>query len=216
MGGGGDGYGWSAGALGNGHGRSEQLLGYAPSTVARHMQVVGRLSRFLQQRGLAARELDAGVLEEFFDNLHTHHGSSWPTAKSLAWLVDYLRLVGVTPATPASLPKSAQEELIDRYRTYLVKERGLARETVTAHERTAQLFLAKHSGCELHDLDAGMVSRFVTGQCRRSIEHLRIKSTAQSLIPDVDRLMSGSVQVIAYTRREVLVDEKSHAGGRSG
>jgi integrase/recombinase XerD len=103
-----------------------KTLGYAPSTAARHMQLVGRLSRFLQQRGLAASELDAEVLEEFFEGLHAHHRSSWPTPKSLAWLVEYLREVGVTPATAPRSPKSAQEELIDRYRAYLVEERGLA------------------------------------------------------------------------------------------
>lgn len=49
----------------------------------------------------------------------------------------------------------------------VVEERGLARKTVIARERTARLFFAEHSGRELHDLDAGGVNRFVTRQCRR-------------------------------------------------
>ena len=93
--------------------------------------------------------------------------SSWPTPKSLVWLVEYLWVAGVTPAMRPSSPKSAVEELIDRYRVYLVEERGLVRKTVIARERTARLFLAEHSGRELHNLDAGDVSRFVTRQCRR-------------------------------------------------
>jgi hypothetical protein len=84
------------------------------------MQLGGRLSRFLQQRRLETSELNAGVLEEFFEDLHPYHGSSWPTPRSLAWLVEYLREVGVTPATPPPSPKSAQEELTDRHGPYLV------------------------------------------------------------------------------------------------
>jgi site-specific recombinase XerD len=76
----------------------------------------------------------------------------------------------VTPATPPPLPKTAQEELVERYRAYLVDERGLARKTVVARERTARLFLVEHPGRVLHDLDASDVSRFVTRQCRRLSE----------------------------------------------
>jgi hypothetical protein len=42
-----------------------KTLGDAPSTAARQLQLVGRLSRFLQQWGLAASELSAEVVDEF-------------------------------------------------------------------------------------------------------------------------------------------------------
>jgi integrase/recombinase XerD len=144
-----------------------ETLGYAPSTVAEKMQLVARLSRFLQRRGLEASDLSAEVVEEFFENLHAHHGSSWPTPKSFGWLIEYLTELGVMAAAPRPAPPSAQEELVDRYRRYLVEERGLARKTVIDRERTVRLFLAEHSDRELHDLDAGDISRFVTRQCRR-------------------------------------------------
>lgn len=144
-----------------------KTLGYAPSTAAQRMQLVGRLSRFVQLRGLAASELSAEVVEEFFEDLHANHGSSWPTSKAFAWLVEYLRDAGVAPPPRPSLPQSWEENLIDRYRRYLLDERGLVRKTVIARERTVLLFLAAHSGRELQDLDAGDVSRFVTRQCRR-------------------------------------------------
>lgn len=47
-------------------------------------------------------------------------------------------------------------------------------------------------------------------------EHQNVRGTAQSLIADVDRLVSGQVEVVAHTRGEVLVNEKSHAGGLRG
>ena len=37
-------------------------LGYAPSTAAQRVPLVGRLSRFLQQQGLAASELSTEVV----------------------------------------------------------------------------------------------------------------------------------------------------------
>jgi integrase/recombinase XerD len=143
-----------------------KMLGYAPSTAARHMQLVRRLSRFLQQRGLAG-QLSAELVEEFFWDLHAHHGSCWPTPRAFRWLVEYLIDIGVA-APPLPAPRqSLAEDVVDRYGRYLLDERGLARKTVIIRERTARLFLAEHSGRELQDLDAGDVSRFVTQQCRR-------------------------------------------------
>lgn len=144
-----------------------KMLGYAPSTAARHMQLVGRLSRFLQQQGRAG-QLSTELVDEFFQDLHAHHGSSWPTPRAFRWLVEYLIDIGVAAAPPFPAPLlSLAEEVVDRYRRYLLDERGLARKTVIIRERTARLFLAEHSGRELQDLDAGDVSGFVTQQCRR-------------------------------------------------
>jgi site-specific recombinase XerD len=170
-----------------------QRLGYAPYTVTRHMQVIGRLSRFLQLRGLQAEDLDTGVLEEFFEEFHSSQGSSWPTARSLAWMVEYLRTAGVTPAALARSPMSGLEELIERYVAYLVDERGLARKTVIAHERTARLFLAEHADRQLRELGAGDVSRFVTGQCRR----LSVRSA--------ERLVNGMRAFLRFAVAEGLV-----------
>ncbi len=85
-----------------------RMLGYAPSTAAGHMQLVARLSRFLQRRGLAANELSAEIVDEFFNELHAHHGSSWPTPKSFVWLVEYLRDVGVVAEPLPPSPRSKE------------------------------------------------------------------------------------------------------------
>jgi len=153
-----------------------EALGYAPSTVAEQMRLAGRLSRFLERRGLAVVQLSAEVMDDFFADLRAHRGSRWPTPKSLEWLIGYLREGGVVPVPVPAPPRSWEEELTGRYRRYLVDERGLARKTVIARERTARLFLAEHRGRHLQDLDAGDITRFVTRQCRslsvRSAERL--------------------------------------------
>lgn len=158
-------------------GMAERLktLGYAPTTTARQMQLVGRFSRFLQVRGLRAGDLSAEVVEEFFADLYAHHGSSWPTPKAFGWLVEYLDDVGIAMSVPPRV-QTAEEEVVGRFRRYLFDERGLARKTVIGQERTVRLLLAEHPARVLHDLDAGGVSRFVTRQCRdlttRSAERL--------------------------------------------
>ncbi len=144
-----------------------KALGYAPLTRGRHMALAGRLSRFLQRRGLEASELNEEVTEEFFRTVRSKGGPARPTPKALAWLVAYLRDIAVVPAPVPPRPQSRAEELVERYRSYLVVERGLAPETVVEYVRTTRLFLAEHPGRELKDLGVGEVSSFMTYQCRR-------------------------------------------------
>lgn len=124
-------------------GMTERLktLGYAPTTTAGHMQLVSRFSLFLQVRGLTAGEISAQVVEEFFAELHAHHGSSWPTPKAFVWLVEYLRDVGIAISAPAGV-QSAEEVVVGRFRRYLLDERGFAPKTVIGQERTVRLLLA--------------------------------------------------------------------------
>jgi hypothetical protein len=91
-----------------------ESLGYRPTTMAHQLRLVGKLSGFLQQRGLAASELTGDVVEEFVGVLRAGHGSSKPTAKSLVWLVEFFVEIGVTTETSPSLAVG-QEELVDRH-----------------------------------------------------------------------------------------------------
>ena len=179
---------WAAGLAGR-----LEALGYAPSTATVQMRLAGRLSRFLEQRGLAAGQLGAEVVDDFFADLRAHHGSSWPTPKSLGWLVEYMREVGVAPAPIPAPARSPEEELAGRYRRYLVDERGLARKTVIARERTALLFLAEHRERQLQDLSAAEVSRFVTRQCRS----LTVRSA--------ERLVNGLRSFLRFALAEGLI-----------
>ena len=168
-----------------------KTLGYAASTAAQHMQLVRRLSRFLHEQG--GGQISVVRVEEFFEDLHAHHGSSWPTVKAFRWLVEYLIESGVAPSPRPASPQSPEEVVVDRYRHYLLDERGLARKTVVARERTARQFLVEHSGRELHDLDAGDVSRFVTHQVR----HLTTRSA--------ERLVNGMRSFLRFALVDGLI-----------
>ncbi len=159
-------------------GLAEQLnaLGYSRRTAGVQMALAGKLSRFLEQRAMGVVELRTDVIDEFLATVRAKSGSLRPTPKALAWLVGYLSDLGVMPTPTLSPPQSPEEELVERYRHYLVVERGLAPETVVEYVRTAVLFLVEHPGRALDDVGIGEVSRFMTRHCRlvspKSVERL--------------------------------------------
>jgi integrase/recombinase XerD len=179
---------WEAGMAGR-----LGALGYRQSTVAKQMELVGRLSRYLDREGRGAEEVSAEVVEEFFDDLHAHHGASWPTAKYFRWLLEYLREVGAVPEPPAAAPGSPTEVLIGQYRHYLAEERSLAPKTLIDRERTARLFLSQLAGRGLDELGAADVSKFVTRECRRLS------------VPGAARLVNGLRSFLRFALLEGLI-----------
>lgn len=141
-------------------------LGYAPGSRRNQLALVARLSSFLERTGLSATDLTPIVLERYCSSLR-RGGSSRPTAKAFAWLVDFLADVGVEPAAVPDQPRSDVDDLIERYRRFMLVERGLAPDTVVNYARALTPFLAEHATRPLDDLGACDVSRFMTRQCRR-------------------------------------------------
>jgi integrase/recombinase XerD len=143
-----------------------ERLGYSRRTAATLTGLAERLSRWMEQRGLDVTDLTAEVLDDFTATVRAQGGWFQPTAKTLTWLLDYFREIGVAPPPLTTLAQSPLEELVERYRRYLVAERGLAEGTVDYYMRTAQLFLAEHFSRGLENLTVTEVAEFVTRQCR--------------------------------------------------
>ena len=141
-------------------------LGYAPGSRRNNLALVAKLSGFLQRNGLSASDLSPVVLEGFCSSLR-RRGRSRPTAKTFAWLGGFLADVGVEPPAVSDPPQSEVDELIERYRRFMLVERSLALDTVVNYAQALTPFLAEHADRPLDDLGAGDVSRFMTRQCRR-------------------------------------------------
>jgi site-specific recombinase XerD len=145
--------------------------GYTTLSATNQLRLLAHVSRWL-----AGKELDAGGLtpervEEFLRARRAEGYVCWRSAQGLVPLLEFLGRLGVVPVPAAATPTPA-EELVERYRQYLVSERGLSAATVRRYQCAASVFLAawEQGGLELEGLTAADVSRFVLGECaRRSV-----------------------------------------------
>lgn len=141
-------------------------LGYAAGSARNLLALVRRLSAFLDQRGLSANDVGPAVVERFCASI-ARRGRARLTAATFAWLLEFLRDVGVEPSVTTTPPEPESDELIERYRRFMLDERGLTPETVVNYVRSLTSFLAEHSDRPLDDIGLDTVSRFMTRQCDR-------------------------------------------------
>jgi len=170
-----------------GFGAELARLGYAPRSGAALIGLLGQLSRWLESEGLDAAGLTADVAEGFL-RARGNAGSWRPTGKTLLGLLGYLRELGVTPRPVARVARTPLDELLERYRRYLVDERGLVEGTIDNYLHAARLFLLGRVGddgrVELEGLRVADVTAFVTRECpRRGVGAARnLASALRSLL----------------------------------
>ena len=147
-------------------------LGYARGTAAQHVRLLSHLSDLLEGEGLDGGDVTPDLLARFCADRRAAGYTHQRTERALVPLSNYLRRVGVAPPlSPASPAETPTEELLERYRDYLVRERGLTAGTVYRCLRTARRFLdaqTRGGGLELGSLTAADVSAYVLGECRRN------------------------------------------------
>jgi integrase/recombinase XerD len=85
-------------------------------------------------------------------------------------LLAYLRALGLVGPLEAAVAQTAADELIERYRCYLLVERGLAVVTVVDYVSLVRPFIEGRTadgGLDLESLQARDVTAFVLAQCQR-------------------------------------------------
>ena len=151
-------------------------LHYAPSSAVQQVRVLAKLSAWLAAEGLEASDLTPAVIARFVTELRRcgyRNARSW---RGLGTLLGYLRRVGVVPAPASPAPSSmtAEEELLARYRRYLVRERGVCEQAAEGYLRKVRRFLAWRANvgtAGLVGLTAGDVSAFVLAECPGHSRH---------------------------------------------
>lgn len=113
-------------------------LGYQRGSIHRHLRMTGRLSQWMEERGLVPGELTDEAVAPFAVMMRAA-GSSRMSVCGLASALSFLRGQGVIPAV--ALRWSGHAELLEDYRVHLARERGLAAGTVENKLRVAREFL---------------------------------------------------------------------------
>jgi integrase/recombinase XerD len=161
-----------------GFGQELGRLGYTPLSAANQVRVLAHASRWLQAQGLGAGEFTPERVGLFLQARRAAGYTCWLSERGLAPLLGYLRSAGVVPGPARAARPGAAELLLERYRAYLVAERGLAASTVGYYLAEARLFLAA-AGPDLDGLVAAAVTDFVRQQCcRRGTGSAKILVTA--------------------------------------
>ncbi len=143
-------------------------VGYTRNTTACQLRLLAHLSSWLAGRGLDPAGLDAAAVEEFFAARRAAGHTTLRSSRALEPLLAHLRELGVVEPAAAVVATTPAEELLERYRRYLLVERGLATGTVRGYVDIIRPFLAGRvmaDGSGLERLAARDVSAFVLAEC---------------------------------------------------
>jgi len=159
--------------------------GYSPGTVIHLLAMAGALGRWMNSRDIAVGDLNRAMIAEF-RSARRASGMRWvPGARGLDPLLEFLGQQGVLAVlVPAGGPV---EELVGRYRRWLVDERGLADATVERYVKLARLFLARCWTGSLH-----------------CVENLTGTDIVEFLLHESERLSVGSVKGRVAELRSLL------------
>jgi integrase/recombinase XerD len=139
-------------------------LGYTFFSARGQLGLAAHLSRWLAGEGLDVAALTAAVAAEFVVARRAAGYTAYRSPKALSPLLGYLRGLGVTPRPVASVPESPGEVLLERYRRYLVGERGLGTPTARGYVDLVRPFVigrATAHGVDVAGLSASDVVGFV-------------------------------------------------------
>jgi site-specific recombinase XerD len=117
--------------------------GYTPDTIRNMLKDLGQVGLWLSTEGLEAGELNENRMAAFLSARRAAGHRKIPGTRAMGPLLSYLRETGIAPEAQPSLTPLAG--LLGQYRSWMVKERGLAPTTVLRYENTARRFLQEQS-----------------------------------------------------------------------
>lgn len=142
-------------------------LGFTEMSARAQLGLAAHLSRWLAAAGLGTMALTAPVAEEYLAARGAAGYTAYLTPKALAPLLGYLRELGVVPGAEIAVPATQAEALLERYRRYLLAERGLREKVARGYVDSVRPFVASCAaarGADLRWLTAGDVTAFLTGK----------------------------------------------------
>jgi integrase/recombinase XerD len=144
--------------------------GYGPNGAAQQLRLMAHLSRWLAEQRLDTASVAQTVTDRFLAARRAAGYVDLRSPRALQPLVGYLRTRGAVPPAGEVSPAGPVEELLCRYRRYLVAERGLVPASAETYAYAVRPFLESRlssQGLELDELGAADLTAFVLAQQRR-------------------------------------------------
>lgn len=135
--------------------------GYTRTSAEQHVCFIAHLDRWLLAEGLGVQDLSETTVERYLIERRSAGYVEYRSGKAMRPLMEFLAPLDVLPAEP-TVRLDPVEELLNRYRGYLLAERGLTKGTVAGYVHVARPFIASRSRGEELDV-AGVTAADVIG-----------------------------------------------------
>src|ERR1035438_7333503 len=125
---------------------AQELLakGYSDLSVADQLRLMAHASRWMDRHGLGAVVLSDEQLRIYCDDRREQGCTARLSPSGWGCLQSFLRQEGLPAQPPVETPVSACGELLSRYETYLVNERGVVKPVVVRWVKAAELLVTEH------------------------------------------------------------------------
>ena len=141
-----------------GFGENLESRGYAPDSVRWRLRQLAALDRWLREHRLAAGDLDAACVDRLVADRRAAGRTTLVAVANFSVPIAYLREIGVVPEVSSQSDPVTQ--ILERYRGYLVTERGLVASSISVNLRVAEVFCRKRD-LRLEELSAAEVTAYI-------------------------------------------------------
>ena len=127
-------------------GFAEGLLrqGYTRTAAEQHVCFIAHLDRWMQAEGVELEGLSGSAIERYLVQRRAAGYVEYRSVKALGPLLEYLAPLGVLPI-PQEVPPDSVEELLGRYRAWLLVERGVTSGTARGYVDCVRPFVANRA-----------------------------------------------------------------------
>lgn len=135
--------------------------GHTPLTIKNLVQVFAKFDAWLLSEGVGCEGLTVETVERFGRWRQGRGEKAYITVRGLDPLIGFLRSVGAAPVPVPPERSAPAEVLLDRYRRFLIDERGLFPRSVMQCMLVAEQFIGVHDVGSLAGLTAREVRAFI-------------------------------------------------------
>jgi site-specific recombinase XerD len=187
------------------------VQGYRGQGIGHQLRLVAHLSGWLAEENLEVASLTGATVGRFLVARRAAGYKQWLSQRALEPLLVYLRALGQAPLPSVPRPEGPVEELLCRFRDYLIVERGLAAPSARRYAEAVRPFLASRltpEGLDLEGLDAAALTAFVLAECakkergsaKQTVSRLRSLVSFLYLEGMIDRSLTAALPTIAAWR----------------